>query len=41
MTEFEEKLSAVSHFLHRHLLKFIVLSYALAAVFAAPTASSK
>ena len=31
MTIFEDKMSAVSHLLHRHLLKLIILSYGLAA----------
>lgn len=36
MTEVQDKMSAVSHFLHRHLLKLIVLSYGLAAAWPGP-----
>ncbi len=33
MTAAQDKMSAVAHFLHQHLLKLIILSYGLAAVF--------
>ncbi len=36
MTEAQDKMSTVSHFLHKHLLKFIVLSYGLAATWPGP-----
>jgi bile acid:Na+ symporter, BASS family len=36
MTAVEDKMSAVSHFLHRHLLKLIIVSYALAAAIPGP-----
>lgn len=36
MTALEAGMSAASHFLHRHLLKVIVLSYALAALVPGP-----
>ncbi len=36
MTASQDKMSTVSHFLHRHLLKLIILSYGLAAVFPGP-----
>lgn len=36
MTTVRDTMSAVSHFLHRHLLKLIILSYGLAAVFPGP-----
>ncbi|QEH35076.1 Sodium Bile acid symporter family protein [Aquisphaera giovannonii] len=36
MTAIPDRLSAVSHFLHRHLLKLIILSYGLAALIPGP-----
>jgi bile acid:Na+ symporter, BASS family len=36
MTTIHDKMSAVSHFLHRHLLKLVILSYGLAAVIPGP-----
>ncbi len=36
MTAAQDKMSAVSQFLHQHLLKLIILSYGLAAVFPGP-----
>jgi BASS family bile acid:Na+ symporter len=36
MTAVQDKMSAVSHFLHRHLLKLVLLSYGLAAAIPGP-----
>jgi BASS family bile acid:Na+ symporter len=36
MAAVHDRISAVSHFVHRHLLKFIILSYGLAAAFPGP-----
>jgi BASS family bile acid:Na+ symporter len=36
MTTFPDKMSTLSHYLHRHLLKLIILGYGLAATFPGP-----